>query len=51
MRDLALRELLAYGEDGLVNKSWGDGCTGSQVVEVPSAHTYPCSGEVSIPGG
>ena len=55
MHDLALRELLACGEDTLVNKSRCDRCTGSQVMKVLSAHTHPCSGEVllnvSIPRG
>ena len=55
MHDLALRELLACGEDTLVNESRCDRCTGSQVIKVLSAHTHPCSVEVplniSIPGG
>ena len=48
MHDLALRELLACGEDGLVNKSRCDRCTGTQVMEVVSAHTHPCWGEVPL---
>ena len=55
MHDLALRELLACVEDGLVNKSRCDRCTGTQVMEVVSAHTHLCWGEVplnvSIPRG